>query len=182
MNQVAKCARITALKCTGHLIGKEPNLKMRYLMALTPLLLAGCTSTGSIPSSGLQFSLDGCTPFLNCVSSTSTVGIYSIEPIRLAEPLNESSWELIRAEALNLPGATQNSARYGYADITCYSDGLGFPDYFELLIDADKQQLDVRSQSLLGFYDMGVNRQRVELLRSRLIERGIAVLPESDNE
>jgi len=52
---------------------------------------------------------------------------------------------------------------------------LGFPDYLELLIDSDKQHLDVRSQSLIGFYDLGVNRRRVELLRSRLIERGIAI-------
>ncbi|WP_267283851.1 MULTISPECIES: DUF1499 domain-containing protein [unclassified Marinobacter] len=33
----------------------------------------------------------------------------------------------------------------------------------------------MRSQSLIGFYDLGVNRRRVELLRSRLIERGIAI-------
>ncbi|WP_304101067.1 DUF1499 domain-containing protein [Marinobacter antarcticus] len=33
----------------------------------------------------------------------------------------------------------------------------------------------VRSQSLIGFYDLGVDRRRIELLRSRLIERGIAV-------
>lgn len=154
---------------------------MRYLMVLSILLLAGCTSTGNVPPSGLQFSLNGCTPFLNCVSSTSTTGLYSIEPIRLEEPLTEPTWELIKTESLNLPGASLNNARYGYADITCYSDVFGFPDYFELLVDADKQQLDVRSQSLLGFYDMGVNRQRVELLRSRLIERGIAMLPENAN-
>ncbi|MBK1851903.1 DUF1499 domain-containing protein [Marinobacter sp. 1-4A] len=147
---------------------------MRYF-ALPLLLLSGCASTSNVPPSGLEFSLDGCTPFLNCVSSTSTKSLYSVEPIRLAEPLDSSSWELIKAEALKLSGASLNSARYGYADITCYSDGVGFPDYFELLVDTIRQQLDVRSQSLLGFYDMGVNRERVELLRSRLIERGIAV-------
>jgi len=148
---------------------------MRYFMVVSILLLAGCTSTGSVPPSGTQFSLDGCPPFLNCVSSTSAMGLYSVEPIRLAEPLNQSSWELIRAVAIELPGASLNSTRFGYADITCRSDLFGFPDYLELLVDSDKQHLEVRSQSLIGLYDLGVNRRRVELLRSRLIERGIAV-------
>jgi len=154
---------------------QEHLIVMRYFVALSILLLTGCASTGNVPPSGTQFSLDGCTPFLNCVSSTSTVGLYAVEPIRLAEPLDLSSWELIRATAMELPGASLNSARFGYADITCHSALFGFPDYFELLVDSDKQHLDVRSQSLIGFYDLGVNRRRVELLRNRLIELGIAV-------
>lgn len=148
---------------------------MRYFVAVSILLLAGCASTGNVPPSGTQFSLDGCPPFLNCVSSTSTMGLYSVEPIRLAEPLNQSSWELIKAAAIELPGASLNSSRFGYADVTCRSDLFRFPDYLELLVDSDKQHLDVRSQSLIGLYDLGVNRRRIELLRTRLIERGIAV-------
>jgi len=154
---------------------QEYLIAMRYFVAVSILLLAGCASTGNVPPSGVQFSLDGCAPFLNCVSSTSTNSLYSVEPIRLAEPLSQSSWALVRAVAIELPGASLNSARFGYADITCRSDLLGFPDYLELLVDSDKQHLDVRSQSLIGFYDLGVNRRRVELLRSRLIERGIAI-------
>ncbi|MBR9871090.1 MAG: DUF1499 domain-containing protein [Gammaproteobacteria bacterium] len=148
---------------------------MRYITAFAILLLSGCASTRNVPPTGIQFTLDGCTPFLNCVSTSSTVSYYAIEPIRLVEPLSESTWAIIKAEALELPGASLNEARYGYADITCYSDTVGFPDYFEVLIDADQQRLNVRSQSLLGFYDMGVNRRRVELLRSQLVERGIAI-------
>jgi len=55
---------------------KEHLIAMRYFVALSILLLTGCASTGNVPPSGTQFSLDGCTPFLNCVSSTSTVGLY----------------------------------------------------------------------------------------------------------
>ncbi|MGC8118911.1 DUF1499 domain-containing protein [Marinobacter sp. VGCF2001] len=152
---------------------------MRHLMFILPIatlaILSGCASTDDVPPNGTQFTLDGCPPFMNCVSTSADKQRHAIEPIRLVEPLNESSWEMIRAEALKLPGASLNHVRYGYADITCYSDIVGFPDYLEILIDPDQQKLNVRSQSLLGFYDMGVNRQRVELLRSRLVERGIAV-------
>ena len=163
------------VSCSHRDTFQEHLIAMRHFLALSILLLAGCASTSKVPPSGVQFSLDGCAPFLNCVSSTSTNGLYSVEPIRLAEPLSQSSWALVRAVAIELPGASLNSARFGYADITCRSDLLGFPDYLELLVDSDKQHLDVRSQSLIGFYDLGVNRRRVELLRSRLIERGIAI-------
>jgi len=174
MGQQCKMHRIN-VSCSHGDTFQEHLIAMRHFLALSILLLAGCASTGKVPPSGVQFSLDGCAPFLNCVSSTSTNGLYSVDPIRLAEPLSQSSWELIRAVAIELPGASLNSARFGYADITCRSDLLGFPDYLELLVDSDKQHLDVRSQSLIGFYDLGVNRRRVELLRSRLIERGIAI-------
>jgi uncharacterized protein (DUF1499 family) len=166
------CSKVS---CSHRDTCQEHLIAMRHFLAFSILLLAGCASTSKVPPAGIQFSLDGCAPFLNCVSSMSNNGLYFVEPIRLAEPLSQSSWALIRAVAIELPGASLNSARFGYADITCRSDLLGFPDYLELLVDSDKQHLNVRSQSLIGFYDLGVNRRRVELLRSRLIERGIAI-------
>lgn len=148
---------------------------MRYLRLLAALLLTGCAATDDVPPTGTQFTLDDCPPFMNCVSTSATTSRHAIEPIYLAEPLSESSWMTIKTEALKLPGASLNHVRFGYADITCYSEIFGFPDYLEILIDSGSQRLQVRSQSLLGFYDMGVNRDRVELLRSRLIERGVAI-------
>ena len=148
---------------------------MRHFIVLVIVLLTGCASTENVPPTGTDFALDECPSFWNCVSTSSTTNYHAIEPIQLTEPMDESAWAAIKAEALELPGASLNEARYGYVNITCYSDGLGFPDYLELLIDADKQQLNVRSQSWLGFYDMGVNRKRVERLRRELVERGIAV-------
>ncbi|WP_323754265.1 DUF1499 domain-containing protein [Marinobacter sp.] len=148
---------------------------MRHFIVLLIVLLTGCASTQNVPPTGTDFVLDECPPFWNCVSTSSTTNYHGIEPIQLTEPLSESAWAAIKAETLELPGASLNEARYGYVNITCYSDGLGFPDYLEVLIDAGKQQLNVRSQSRLGFYDMGVNRLRVERLRSQLVERGIAV-------
>ncbi len=148
---------------------------MRHFIILLIVFLTGCASTENVPPTGTDFVLDECPPFWNCVSTSSTTNYHTIEPIQLTKPLNESVWAAIKAEALELPGASLNEARYGYVNITCYSDGLGFPDYLELLIDTDMQQLNIRSQSRLGFSDMGVNRLRVERLRNQLIERGIAV-------
>jgi uncharacterized protein (DUF1499 family) len=45
----------------------------------------------------------------------------------------------------------------------------------EILVADDGRHLNVRSQSMLGFYDLGVNRARVERLREHLAEKDIAV-------
>lgn len=150
-------------------------MTMRYITILTALLLGGCASTNQVPLSGTQFNLDRCPPFLNCVSSTATLGLYQLEPIQLSSPLDEASWETIKTVATELPGASLNESRFGYLDITCYSNLFHFPDYFEILVSKDGQSLDVRSQSQIGLYDFSVNRKRVERLRQQLIERGVAV-------
>lgn len=147
-----------------------------YFFALIGLLvLTGCASTSNVPPTGTAFRLDGCTPFLNCVSSESSVGLYQVDPIEQATPLDASSWNRIRSTALSLPGATLENARFGYANITCYSELFGFPDYFEVLVSDDGRHLDVRSQSLIGLYDLGVNRRRVETFRRQLVRQGLAV-------
>ncbi|ROT99899.1 DUF1499 domain-containing protein [Marinobacter sp. R17] len=137
------------------------------------LLLAGCSATRTVPPTGTDFELDGCTPFLNCVSSESSVSLYNVPRMPLTGPLTEDAWKRILSVALDLPGATLDNARFGYAQITCYSDSLGFPDYLEILVTKDQRHLEVRSQSRLGFYDLGVNRDRVQALRVDLQSAGL---------
>ena len=154
------------------------GINMRYATVLAVLLMTGCASTFRVPPSGTDFTLDWCTPLLNCVSSTSSIFIYRVDPIQLTSTLDEGSWETIRSVATDLPGASVNEARFGYLDITCFSYVFHFPDYLEILVREDRKSLDVRSQSLLGIYDLGVNRRRVETLRRKLAERGVAEFSE----
>lgn len=44
---------------------------------------------------------------------------------------------------------------------------FGFVDDVEFLIDDTAKVIHVRSASQVGYYDLGVNRQRVNNLRSR---------------
>ncbi|WP_082888441.1 DUF1499 domain-containing protein [Marinobacter sp. LQ44] len=55
-----------------------------------------------------------------------------------------------------------------------HSDVLRPPDYFEVLISPDLCSLNVRSQSLVGLYDLGFKRRRVGRLRHNLVEHGVA--------
>ncbi|MFQ3231938.1 DUF1499 domain-containing protein [Reinekea sp.] len=143
------------------------------LLALT-VILTGCVSTYPIPEQGVDFTLDRCTPFLNCVSSESVVFLYKIDSIALVEKLTPANWQKIQDAALTIQGATLKETRFGYLDMVCKSSVIGFPDYFEVLVEPDQRSLAVRSQSLLGLYDMGVNRNRVETFRKILQKQGIA--------
>tara|TARA_Y100001973_G_C5104112_1_gene284232 strand:- start:300 stop:551 length:252 start_codon:yes stop_codon:yes gene_type:complete len=48
------------------------------------------------------------------------------------------------------------------------------PDYFVVLVSPVRRSLDVRSKSLVGLYDLGVNRQRLKRFRHNLVECGVA--------
>ena len=147
---------------------------MRYVVFLAVFFMTGCASTLRVPPSGTDFTLDWCTPLLNCVSTSSSVFLYQVDPIQLTSPLDAESWQVIKSVVTELPGASLNEARFGYLDVTCFSNFFYFPDYLEVLISDDQKSLGVRSQSQLGLYDFGVNRRRVETLRQVLVERGIA--------
>lgn len=56
----------------------------------------------------------------------------------------------------------------GYVAVEFKSALFGFVDDVELLIDETEDVLHVRSASRVGYSDMGVNRQRVEALRTLL--------------
>ncbi|WP_166268862.1 DUF1499 domain-containing protein [Marinobacter caseinilyticus] len=147
-------------------------------IALLLGLLSACVSTPNVPVSGTEFRLSGCPPLINCVSSESEVGLYFVEPFRLTEGLDQISWDRIKAEALALPGASLSEERFGYLELTCYSKLFHFPDVVELLVDDSGRMINVRSQSLLGIYDLGANRARVEVLRSHLEAQGLVVRTE----
>lgn len=48
-----------------------------------------------------------------------------------------------------------------------------YTDDLELLLRPAERRIDVRSSARIGYYDFEVNRDRVELLRERLAERGL---------
>jgi uncharacterized protein (DUF1499 family) len=60
-----------------------------------------------------------------------------------------------------------------YLHAECRSALLGFVDDLELHLRPDEGIIAVRSASRLGYSDLGVNRRRVEGLRTSLIERGV---------
>jgi uncharacterized protein (DUF1499 family) len=60
--------------------------------------------------------------------------------------------------------------RDGYLHVEFTSATMGFVDDVEFVLDAPARTIHVRSSSRLGYRDFGVNRERVEKIRSAFAE------------
>ena len=70
----------------------------------------------------------------------------------------------------SLPGSKiiQNNDRYIHAEFR--SKIFSFVDDVEFLLDNEEQVIHVRSASRVGYGDLGVNRDRVELIREEFMK------------
>ncbi len=140
-------------------------------LPLAAVLLSGCVV---FPKQNVNDAtqLSGCLPFPNCVSSESGSPIHRFEPMTLAMPIAQA-WPEIIITVTDLPNTniTHQEGYYLYAK--SYSELFRFVDFVEVLADPATGVLHVRSSSLLGLSDLGVNRHRVEQLHENLIARGV---------
>jgi uncharacterized protein (DUF1499 family) len=60
-----------------------------------------------------------------------------------------------------------------YLHAECSSALFGFVDDLELQLRGPERRIAVRSASRLGYGDLGVNRARVEELRTLLVDTGV---------
>jgi len=108
----------------------------------------------------------------NCVSSDAHDSNHQIPPYRLIAPADEA-WQVTRDLVLKMPRTSIVKQEPGYLHAESSSALMGFVDDFELHLRPAKGIIAIRSASRLGYSDFGVNRNRVETLRSLLISRGV---------
>ena len=84
------------------------------------------------------------------------------------------AWNIAKASVLELPRTqiVAETSNYLYAEST--SAIFGFVDDLELQLRPSDGVIAVRSASRLGRSDLGVNRNRIELLRALLNQHGIS--------
>lgn len=99
----------------------------------------------------------------NCVNSRASRRLHAIEPLPvMGDPA--SSMQRLREIVSAMPRTEVITARADYLYAECASRLLGFVDDLEFQLDGDT--IHVRSASRLGYSDLGVNRKRVEGIRS----------------
>ncbi len=108
----------------------------------------------------------------NCVSSDATDGDHHIKPFRLAGPPAEA-WRMTQRLVATLPRTKIITDENNYLHAECRSALFGFVDDLELLVRPEEGMMSVRSAARLGYADFGVNRKRVEQLRSELLRKGV---------
>jgi uncharacterized protein (DUF1499 family) len=117
-----------------------------------------------------QGKLLACPNTPNCVSSQSTDAASQIEPLAYSGDSAQALANLKSViEAMPRTQIITATNNYIYAEFT--SALMGFVDDVEFYLDDAAGMIHVRSASRLGQSDLGVNRKRVEEIRSKFAEK-----------
>lgn len=152
-----------------------PVYRPVYILALllaVSLALVSCS--GNSPANlGVSGSgMAPCPSSPNCVSSDALDSDHQISPFLLAVPAADA-WPVVRDFVSKLPRTLIVHEKPGYLHAECRSALFGFVDDLELDLRSLEGIVAIRSASRLGYSDFGVNRRRVEALRTLLRSRRI---------
>ena len=105
----------------------------------------------------------------NCVNSQSQNAQHSIKPLTYDSTPTEAMANLKTViQSLERTKIITETENYLYAEFT--SKLMGYVDDVEFLLDDKAKVIHVRSASRLGQSDLGVNRKRIETIRTKLNE------------
>lgn len=108
----------------------------------------------------------------NCVCSCDQYAQHAIAPLSYTSSQAEAMAALKQViQSLERTQIITESADYLYVEAS--TKLMGFVDDVEFYFDPAQPVIQVRSASRLGKSDLGVNRQRVELVREKLKEAGV---------
>ena len=147
---------------------------------ITPLLLlitllSGCSGSNQSVKLGVQNAqLTPCPASPNCVSSDALDAEHEIAPIALEGSADEA-WTSIHALVSEWPRTQIITDSPGYLHAECRSAVFGFVDDLELHLRPGEGVIAVRSASRVGHSDFGVNRERIEALRTALQKSSVNV-------
>ncbi len=108
----------------------------------------------------------GCPPRPSCVSSVAQDELHAIAPLEYSGT-QQQGWEALQNAVHYMGNAEIAHSGDNYLHVVFQTPRMHYHDDVELLVRPDNL-IDVRSISRFGYGDMGVNRARVEEIRSRL--------------
>lgn len=105
----------------------------------------------------------------NCVSTTSSRDRNRMDPITYKGSASQAQ-ELLVSVISSMPGAKITENRPGHIVVTFTSAVFRFVDDVELVLDDSKKVIHFRSASRIGYYDLGVNRKRMNAITRSFLE------------
>lgn len=113
--------------------------------------------------------LKPCPDSPNCVSSLSADPRHAVAPITFSGSMPEARRNLLKViRAMPRAHIVSDEATYLHVEFT--SGVFRFVDDAEFFIDEEAKRIDARSASRVGYWDMGVNRKRIEEIRRRMAQ------------
>ena len=144
---------------------KNLTYGFNYISIVFLLTLFSCASQAP-PSLGLRDGkLAPCPNKPNCVSSDHKDKASGIESMAFKET-PEMAWEKLKAAVTTIGGKIEKDDN-NYLWATFRSRIFRFVDDMEFRMDSKNKVIHLRSASRVGYSDLGVNRKRVEKLRSK---------------
>ncbi|MEJ2427701.1 MAG: DUF1499 domain-containing protein [Deltaproteobacteria bacterium] len=137
------------------------------MLAFTTVLTA-CSTEQNLNTGAINNRLSPCPESPNCVSSLSEGKSHYVEPLTYNTPVEEAREKLISV-IQSMKRSEIVTVDNNYLHATFKSALFGFVDDVELSFDDGKKIIDVRSASRTGYYDLGVNRRRVEEIRQKFM-------------
>lgn len=134
---------------------------MRLSARILATLLLLYHSTGAS-----QMTLPVCPDSPNCVSSLSTDKAHQIKPFSFSGTSTQA-WEHLKTAVLSGKRVTLIKDTGTYLHVEVRSLVFRFVDDVEFLLLDSNKLIHVRSASRTGHSDFGVNRRRVEQIRTR---------------
>jgi uncharacterized protein (DUF1499 family) len=144
---------------------REENMK-QILMLLTLTIILGCSAQRQDNLGLVGGKLLPCPNSPNCVSTQSPKGDHYIDPIHYTGNSQQAKDAIVsvirRMKRAQIVTVTDD---YIHAEFT--STIFRFVDDVEFYFDDSGKVIHMRSASRVGYSDFGVNRKRMEEIRSR---------------
>ena len=129
-------------------------------------MVVGCSGSRPSQIGVIGGRLSACPESPNCVSSQSNDKRHAIEPLRYEGSAESALQQLIKTvQGMKRARVVTVDGRYVHVEFTSFL--FRFVDDAEFLLDEEAKTIRVRSASRIGYSDLGVNRKRVEAIRSR---------------
>ena len=113
--------------------------------------------------------LKPCPDSPNCVSSQSHAASQRISPLPY-KYTPEAAMERIKKILLEFPGGQLIKEGDRYLHVEFRTRFLKYIDDVEIIIDDVEKVIHLRSASRAGYWDLGVNRRRLEQIRKKYLE------------
>jgi uncharacterized protein YyaL (SSP411 family) len=138
---------------------------MRSPSVVFTILLCGVARLASGASLGL---IDGklapCPSAPRCVSSQSPDAGHAVAPIAFTGE-HAAAWKRLKATLEKLPRLKLVEEKEGYLHFVAASRIMRFKDDLEFALLPAASAIEIRSSARIGYYDMKVNRNRIEAIR-----------------
>jgi uncharacterized protein (DUF1499 family) len=150
----------------GHEHGGTSDMNhMAIALLFLGSLLSACSNNPSSSLGVREGLLAPCPDRPNCVSSQSADKAHTIAPLVHGSISGSVMANLSRVVG-SLKGASIVEESPAYLRVEFRSALFGFTDDVECVPDPGARLIHIRSASRIGYWDFGVNRRRVEKIRS----------------